>query len=519
MRRFLAISLLLGLLAAACGGGEIVATTSSTTVTGGESAADQLAAARNLWSAGAPADYTVALSDSTGQSQIVAVRAGESITLGEGAEPTTVDEVFATIERSIGDGAVVDVEYHPDLGYPIRVVIDLDGDGTADIDLSFSDLEGMPIVQSLDELLVAKRLWDDQELDDYRYIFRADCTCDDGGTWDVAVRRGSEVTSQPLDQGAAASGLTMTSLDVAFDDLEQWFTDSAEFVDDGLIAVDVRMDPKLGYPRWFRVEGAGLDENFTERFTLIVTVDLVGPIDPEEPSGPTLNEADLRAFVVAFEQWDHLNLRDYSFVYTRHCECTAEFAGPVEVEVAGGEFNAATLLADGAPVAVTDVLATSIPEALRKISLYVNRGTPVDVTYHPALGYPVLAILDVDAVAVDGGLAFSISDVKPTADIGVVAGKVVAGPVCPVQTDPPTPGCEDQPVGDAPILMGEVGSEELIPVHVAADGTFSVQAPAGTYVITADPLQEFLGTPEPIEFTIEAGEILDLVVIYDTGIR
>ena len=34
----------------------------------------------------------------------------------------------------------------------------------------------------------------------------------------------------------------------------------------------------------------------------------------------------------------------------------------------------------------------------------------VDVVYHPVLGYPEQAIIDTEAVAVDGGFAFSITE-------------------------------------------------------------------------------------------------------------
>ena len=239
--RFSALAaLVMVLLVAACGSGEVPATSTGPPVPpDGATQLDALASARELWEA-APADYTVSAGDAT-----LAVRGDEVVSLAA-AESPTIEEVFGTIERSIRDGAVVDVEYDEDFGFPARVVIDLDGDGAPDVDLTFSDLEAMPVVETREELLEARALWEAQDLDTYRYIFRADCTCPDGGTFDVDVRDNRVTHIVALDDGAEASSLTPTSIALAFDDLEEWFTNSADLIDEGIAAVDVRVDPVLG---------------------------------------------------------------------------------------------------------------------------------------------------------------------------------------------------------------------------------------------------------------------------------
>jgi hypothetical protein len=52
----------------------------------------------------------------------------------------------------------------------------------------------------------------------------------------------------------------------------------------------------------------------------------------------------------------------------------------------------------------------------------------------------------------------------------------------------------------------------------SADGTFSVQLPAGEYTVEAQPVEGLLGTPAPIELTV-VGEVSDIDLAYDTGIR
>jgi len=265
------------LLAAACGSGELVATSAvPSPPTDGAAQLDELASARHLWEA-APADYTVSAGGA-----ILAVRGEEVVSLAD-VEAAPIDDVFDTIERSIRDGAVVEVEYDEKLGFPTRVVIDRDGDGISDVDVAFSDLEAMPIVETLDELLAAKVLWDTPGLDTYRYIFRADCTCPDGGTFDVEVRDGRVTRFVPLDEAAATSRLSPTSMAMAFDDLEEWFTNSADLIDEGILAVAVRMDPELGYPRWFHVQAGAIDGGpFAGSFTIVVTIDLVLPFVPTD---------------------------------------------------------------------------------------------------------------------------------------------------------------------------------------------------------------------------------------------
>lgn len=386
--------------------------------TAGTDVAEQLgtlAAAHDRWVAAAPADYTVARVDRcpgcAQEPQTLAVHDDEVVSLG--GDASTVVDVFGTIEESIRDGAAVDVEYHAELGYPLRVTIDRDGDGVNDVDLEFGDLAAMPIVRSLHELQAAERRWEAQGLDSYRYVFRVDCTCDESGTFEIDIRDGLVVAVLPLDEGARSSSLSPgVAIDAVFDDLEEWFTDSAEIVEEGILAVDVRMDPHLGYPRWFQIEAEDMDgEFFTGRFTMVVTLDLIGTLDPIE-SNLGADPDDLSEVENAFARWDEAAIDDYRYVLTVHCECPEQVSGPFEVTVRDGRLDAAALIGDGS--AVEDVI--SIVDAFDLIGLAIFSGTEVDVTYDALLGYPQRVIIDPEAVAVDGGTAFNITDLESISD-------------------------------------------------------------------------------------------------------
>jgi hypothetical protein len=521
MKRLALAGLFAGLLAAACGSGEIVAT-STVPPPQPDSAAqlNALESARVLWEA-APADYTVSMAGET-----LAVRGDEVVSLAA-AESTTIEEVFGTIERSIRDGAVVHVEYDDEFGFPTRVVIDLDGDGIPDVDLTFSDLEAMPVVETREELLAAEALWEAQDLDTYRYIFRADCTCPDGGTFDVDVRDNRVTHVVPLDDGAEASLLTPTSIAVAFDDLEEWFTNSADLIDEGIAAVDVRMDPALGYPRWFHVEASAIDGGpFEGPFSIVVTIDLVLPYVPiDDGVDDTPPDEDEQEFVAARARWEEADLNDYSYLLILHCECPLSTSGPFEVKVKGGELRSVTHTGD-LEGARPDVVM--IDDLLEVIAVAVAAGIDVDVTYDDDLGYPSMAIIDTEAVAVDGGLAFSVADFEiageaetpDAAGQGAIAGTVLAGPQCPVQQDPPQPGCEDQPVVNVPVFVGPALGDGLVPMTYTDDmGTYRLSLMPGDYVVTVQSLDEYMGTPEIIEVTVEAGTLTEINFYYDTGIR
>jgi len=101
-----------------------------------------------------------------------------------------------------------------------------------------------------------------------------------------------------------------------------------------------------------------------------------------------------------------------------------------------------------------------------------------------------------------------------------VRGSVVAGPTCPVVTDPPDPDCADRPVAGAVLVITDLADVEIARVTSGADGEFSVDLPSGAYRLVPQSVDGLMGTAAPIEFGVEAeGPPTELLVIYDTGIR
>ena len=101
-----------------------------------------------------------------------------------------------------------------------------------------------------------------------------------------------------------------------------------------------------------------------------------------------------------------------------------------------------------------------------------------------------------------------------------ITGIVTAGPVCPVVTDPPDPGCDDRPVAGAEIVVRDASGETVATVRSAEDGTFSVAVPAGRYELVPQPVEGLMGTAAAVEVTVREGGLpAPVEIIYDTGIR
>lgn len=373
--------------------------------------------ARAVWQASAPADYTFTARCDGCTSQTVAVRAGEIVSLASQTQ-TTVDDVFEEVDAAIRGGADVQVSHDRDLGYPIAVAIDNDRDGLLDVDNRYDYVEAMPIVATLKELMQARRRWEALNLEDHRFLFRADCTCGEQGTFEVTVRAGRVTEERPLDEAARESRrLFPGSLDAAFDDLEDWFSDSAALVDEGILEVDVRIDPEFGYPRWFRVVAEGLDNGgpLTDRFEIVVTTDLIGPI---EKLASSVDEGDVAELAAASSRWAAAGLTDYRYAVEYHCECPASASGPFEVTVRDDQFWSGAAPPGGAFQDSALYDTPTIEQVLDLIDRAIQDGTDVEVVYDETTGQPLRVVIDPEAVAVDGGLAFTITPLVVLAPLG-----------------------------------------------------------------------------------------------------
>jgi hypothetical protein len=110
------------------------------------------------------------------------------------------------------------------------------------------------------------------------------------------------------------------------------------------------------------------------------------------------------------------------------------------------------------------------------------------------------------------------ADPRAEGSIVIVA---MAGPVCPVETDPPDPECAPRPVAAAPIVVMAADDTDAVVAQgeTDADGRLTLAVPAGDYLVSAGEVEGLIAAPAPVVVTVLANLTIEVPVAYDTGIR
>lgn len=100
-----------------------------------------------------------------------------------------------------------------------------------------------------------------------------------------------------------------------------------------------------------------------------------------------------------------------------------------------------------------------------------------------------------------------------------IRGTATAGPVCPVERNPPDPSCAPRPVAGATIVIRDGSGSQVAVAISGQDGSYFVALPPGEYVVDPQPVQGLLGTAAQEPAHVDAGAVTDVPLEYDTGIR
>jgi Carboxypeptidase regulatory-like domain len=130
----------------------------------------------------------------------------------------------------------------------------------------------------------------------------------------------------------------------------------------------------------------------------------------------------------------------------------------------------------------------------------------------------LVAILLV-AVAGCAPAASSTASPSPSGQSGRLEGIAVAGPICPVVTDPPQSGCEARPVEGARLVIVSEDGDQVTSVITGADGRFEVELAPGTYEVQPQPVEGLMHTAGPVSAVVPIGDPVEVTISYDTGIR
>lgn len=115
-------------------------------------------------------------------------------------------------------------------------------------------------------------------------------------------------------------------------------------------------------------------------------------------------------------------------------------------------------------------------------------------------------------------------DIMQLINPGVLQGKISIGPLCPVETIPPQPGCrptaETYKAWQTAIWNG-TKTQKIINIIPDLDGTFQINLSEGDYMIDfVNPDQGKPGnTGLPVKFSITRSQTTQISINIDTGIR
>ena len=106
---------------------------------------------------------------------------------------------------------------------------------------------------------------------------------------------------------------------------------------------------------------------------------------------------------------------------------------------------------------------------------------------------------------------------------GILEGKITIGPLCPVEKDPPDPGClptEDTYKAYPVSIWTSNGRIKVADLHPSLDGKYSVKLQSGKYLVRLDsPGHGPGGSSLPATVSILPDQTTSLDIDIDTGIR
>lgn len=112
---------------------------------------------------------------------------------------------------------------------------------------------------------------------------------------------------------------------------------------------------------------------------------------------------------------------------------------------------------------------------------------------------------------------------KSIREAGSLEGKISIGPICPVEHDPPDPGClpTAETYNAYPVaIFSSDGKHMIAKITPAMDGTYSIKLDQGNYLVILETGQKRIGSsnlPAEVEIISQNKTILDIDI--DTGIR
>ena len=127
-------------------------------------------------------------------------------------------------------------------------------------------------------------------------------------------------------------------------------------------------------------------------------------------------------------------------------------------------------------------------------------------------------------IAFLAGLLFiSGCDKRLNREAGFLEGVISIGPICPVERNPPDPGClptaETYKAYPVSVFTSD-GTRKIVQINPSSDGSFRTELAPGNYLVILEREQNRIGSSNlPAEVSISSMEETLLNINIDTGIR
>lgn len=316
-------------------------------------------------------------------------------------EIQTVDDLFGLIEKAIADEVSIEVTYNEEFGYPESAKIDLEQlavDGGLFVTLS--DLE---VKDSL--LALEKVTW---VVESFTTIAGPRPIID-----------GSNISLSVDMQNMQVSGLggcNSYSADLVLDEKNSNISIS-NIVSTEMACIepeDVMQQEQSYFATLSQVQFYSFDQ---ATLTMVVGGDsgLHFVAKQHSVTDPiVVNPSDeTSALQAAKKKWDSLSGQFYTIQSHRFCECEDEYQSQMEVNVLGNKVVSAfdTVSGDEISAEIQQEIKT-VDGLFALIEKAIADGISINVSYNQEYGYPETAQIDLEQLAVDGGLHINLSDLQ-----------------------------------------------------------------------------------------------------------
>jgi len=106
-----------------------------------------------------------------------------------------------------------------------------------------------------------------------------------------------------------------------------------------------------------------------------------------------------------------------------------------------------------------------------------------------------------------------------TAGLATISVRLVAGPVCPVERNPPDPSCAPRPVAGTTVVLRDPSGAEVARGTSSDLGSITFSAPGGAYYVESAGAADYLRGATAQAFSVPDGRSVSILMEYDTGIR